>query len=101
MFSLTMLSSCKMADTLSANIYAQIESVSDTQLVLDMGTWENGTFASYEGETCVASNEIASINNKQGEKVEYGDLKAGDIIEIAFQTNVKTNKSTISVVLVQ
>lgn len=101
MFSLVMLCSCKTADTLSANLYAQVESISDTQVVLDMGVWENGVFTSYDGENCIALKEIVSITNEKGEKLEYTDLQVGNILAVSYQTNVMTSESFVSVKVVQ
>lgn len=100
-FSLVLLSSCKTADTLSASIYAEVEEVNDARLALDLGVWEQGVFTSYEGETSFVPGEIVSIETAQGEKVEYSYLEQGDILEISFQTNVKTSESAVSIKILQ
>lgn len=96
-----MLTACHKVQMLSAITYAQIETIDDKKIVLDLGTWQDEIFTANTGETVIRSSEVVWVQNQQGKELRYNDLQPGDIVQVNLQTDVSTNKSTVSIVQVE
>lgn len=98
---LVVFSSAAKGASVAEDAYAKIEKAEKNQLVLQLGSWQNGTFTPLKGRVVLAPGEGVVITTSGGAPAAYSQLHAGSVVHVVIAEDTESKAGTIQVQLVE